>query len=251
MSEARTDRHDPTGGDDYISIQHVERYRFACQRLKPGSRVLDVACGTGYGTAMLRDHGCDVVAGDLDPVEIASVRQSLGYDRIVCLDVRHIPFVDGSFDAVVSFETIEHIVEGRQFLEEIRRVLRPGGVFIGSTPNISYTAHPWYHVKEYEPEEYYSLVRDIFGNIECRGQYFRWRDRLLDIVNRSAAIRYRIFRLPFVLVMSSAKRLAASWQRMPAAAKSAEGESAPVGDYAVTDFIRKRLLRIMVSVSCK
>ena len=41
MSEARTDRHDPTGGDDYISIQHVERYRFACQKLKPGSRVLD------------------------------------------------------------------------------------------------------------------------------------------------------------------------------------------------------------------
>ena len=249
MSGTRTDRHCPSGGDDYISLQHLERYRFARQRLKPGSRVLDVACGTGYGTAMLREHGCDMVAGDLDPVEIASARRGLGLDRFVCLDVRRIPFADNSFDAVVSFETIEHVVEGRQFLDEIHRVLKPGGIFIGSTPNISYTAHPWYHVKEYRPEEYFSLVQEVFGDVERRGQYFRRRDRLLDLVNRSAAIRYRVFRLPFVLAMSCARRIAAQWKYFSASA--ATRDAAPRAEYAVTEFVHARLLRIMVSVSFK
>lgn len=262
MNEMRTDRHDPRNRDDYISIQHVERYRFACRRLTPGSRVLDVACGTGYGTAMLREHGCHVVSGDLDPFEIANARRRIQHDDFVCLDVRNLPFVDGSFDAVVSFETIEHIVEGGQFLNEIRRVLKPGGIFIGSTPNIAYTAHPWYHVKEYKPEEYFSLVLSKFGNIEYFGQYFRRRDRLSDIVSRLAANRHRIIHLPVRIAILAVQRMAALFSGFgtkghhdPYAAdrsqRTPETKEKPAGHYAVVDLTGEFLLRIMVSVSCK
>ena len=70
-------------------------------------------------------------------------------------------FAAYAFDAAVSFETIEHLKDGRSFLEEIYRVLCKGGTLICSTPNIRYTSHPPFHIKEYLPEEFYGLVEQV------------------------------------------------------------------------------------------
>ena len=173
--------HNPVGKTDYLSIQHIERYRFAVSKLRPGMRVLDIASGAGYGTAMLLKHGCEVVGGDCDDGVLADAQRLWNHKDFINVDALDLPFDGASFDAVVSFETIEHVDHGRRFLSEMYRVLRPGGIFICSTPNIRYTAHPPFHIKEYKLEEFFKLVEAQFGATKRYGQYFRVSDRVRDL----------------------------------------------------------------------
>ena len=105
--------------------EHVARYRFARERVR--GRILDVACGTGYGTAMLGAVGLDL---SLEALRYAR-RHPAPY---VAADAAVLPF-GRVFDAVVSFETIEHVADAGRFVSECARVLKPGGVFLVSTPN--------------------------------------------------------------------------------------------------------------------
>lgn len=178
------EHHNPLGKSDYLSIQHRERYTFAISRLTPGQRLLDIACGAGYGTDMLLKYGCSVVGADCDEQAVSGAQAKYPQGSFVRADVLNLPFEDESFDAVVSFETIEHVNDGNRFLSEVHRVLRPSGVFICSTPNIRYTAHPPYHVKEYSPGEFYALVQHRFAQAERYGQYFKSVDRLSDLYRR-------------------------------------------------------------------
>src|ERR1700761_5833276 len=132
-------------------LQHLARYEWALPQV--GARVLDVACGTGYGTRMLAARA--TLAGfDADPGAL-----DLARERNPEADIREgmlpeLPWPDASFDTVVSFETIEHLDQDRRFIAELRRVLRPGGLLILSTPNKDVTSpdgpplNPW-HVREY------------------------------------------------------------------------------------------------------
>ncbi len=177
-----TDHHDPVGRTDYLSREHVERYRFAAAQLQsPPLRILDVASGTGYGTAALASRGHVVSGVDCEPASIELARRRYPETDFVTADGRDLPFPGGTFDAVVSFETVEHVVDGRGFLAELHRVLTPGGRLISSTPNIRYTAHPPCHLKEYEPEEFFALVGERFEDVERHAQYFRLRDRARDL----------------------------------------------------------------------
>ena len=86
------ERHDPIGKTDYLSIQHVERYRFALSRLSPGQRVLDIACGAGYGLAMLSEYGCDPIGADYDRQGLVSARAAWGHDPFIQSDALALPF---------------------------------------------------------------------------------------------------------------------------------------------------------------
>lgn len=177
-----TDHHDPVGRTDYLSREHVERYRFAAEQLRgPPLRVLDVASGTGYGAAALASRGHLVTGVDCEPASIEASTRRYGEPTFLTADGRDLPFPDGTFDAVVSFETVEHVTDGREFLRELARVLAPGGRLICSTPNIRYTAHPPCHLKEYEPEEFFALVSELFEDVARHAQYFRLRDRARDL----------------------------------------------------------------------
>lgn len=174
------DRLSPDGKNDYLSQQHLARYDFVQKNYTFSGRVLDVACGTGYGTMMLKNAGFDIIGVDIDAEQIKENQRVWGEERFNVADVMNLPYEDDSFDAVVSFETIEHVYDGEAFFKEVKRVLKPGGIIICSTPNIKYTAHPEFHLKEYTPDEFYNLASKYFEEVKSFAQYFRYVDRVRD-----------------------------------------------------------------------
>jgi GT2 family glycosyltransferase/SAM-dependent methyltransferase len=162
--------------DDAVYGAHIARYIIA-QRFAAGARVLDVASGAGYGTAMLVSAGATSVVG-VDRSEEA-VRYSLEHyaDPNVSFmvgDAQRLPFGAAVFDVVVSFETLEHLPDPGGFLDEVRRVLRPGGVFVVSTPNVEvYPEGNPFHVHEFQLDEFDAAVRARFPEVTLLGQD-RW-----------------------------------------------------------------------------
>lgn len=104
--------------------------------VEPRGRLLDIGCGHGEFGALLKSHGWTVAGVDLDPLQIAGA-SSRGLEATLC-DLTHgLPHPDGRFDAVYAGELIEHLVDTDAFLVEVARVLRPGGVFVLTTPNLA------------------------------------------------------------------------------------------------------------------
>jgi SAM-dependent methyltransferase len=122
-----------------IAHEHWHRYSFA-RAFVAGRRVLDVACGEGYGSALLGDSAAQVTGVDIDPRTLAHARATYGARANVEFiegSAAQIPLPDASVDVVVSFETIEHLaaLDQPRMLAEFDRVLRPDGVLILSSPN--------------------------------------------------------------------------------------------------------------------
>jgi SAM-dependent methyltransferase len=162
-----------------IAAEHVTRYLFAVKRIA-GLRVLDAACGTGYGSSILARAAASVTGVDNDPTTIAfaSRRWGSASTAFVMADVQRLPFAGGSFDAIVSFETIEHVPDPERFLSECARVLVAGGRLVISTP--SRDVYNWisfpdghgnpFHPSEMTPAEFAAALRRGFRIDEMYGQ---------------------------------------------------------------------------------
>jgi SAM-dependent methyltransferase len=156
--------------------EHAARYVFALPFVD-GQRVLDIACGTGFGIGLLRSRASFVVGVDIDPQAAREAKGECGENGAVLLgNGIGLPFESDTFDVVTSFETIEHLRERVAFLEELRRVLRPNGKLLLSTPNANYSqpvdgvpANP-FHIHEYEPEELRSEIDAHFRVQSFLGQ---------------------------------------------------------------------------------
>ncbi len=166
--------------------EHVHRYREVLSVLKGTERVLDLACGTGYGTAVLAGRAVEVIGGDVDAEAIAMIDPSLKKNpkvRFEVMDGTKLPFSDGTFDVVVSFETIEHTRDFEAMLDEFRRVLSPSGRFFVSTPNRLVQSpdgiiHNPYHTQEFTPDEFKVLLNKRFTSVQLYGQeYIRYKNR--------------------------------------------------------------------------
>jgi 2-polyprenyl-3-methyl-5-hydroxy-6-metoxy-1,4-benzoquinol methylase len=121
---------------------HAARYHWATQFIRPGDRVLDAACGLGYGSAILADATLadSVVGVDLDEDAIRYATDHYARDRRrLNFETRDLSTVSdwsrASFDVIVSFETLEHLTAPAKFLAECQRLLTPGGRLICSVPN--------------------------------------------------------------------------------------------------------------------
>jgi 2-polyprenyl-3-methyl-5-hydroxy-6-metoxy-1,4-benzoquinol methylase len=147
-----------------IGYEHLHRY-CAVSRCARGARVLDAACGEGYGSAVLARVALEVTGVDVAPaaVEHAQARYAAPNLRFVAGSVTALPLADASVDLVVSFETIEHLAAQREMLAEFRRVLTPAGVLVISSPNRPvYSAQEGpenrYHVRELDRAEFAALL---------------------------------------------------------------------------------------------
>ena len=170
-----------------IVALHVKRYTFALPWCENGD-VLDVACGVGYGTVVLADVAHTVVGGDLDEESIAYARQRYTRPNVefVVLDATELPFGDATFDAVCSFETIEHLDLPAAFVGEVARVLRSTGSFLVSTPRSDRTTHspenPFHRV-EFSHGDFETLLRTRFAAVELYGERRR-QTRLHRVAQR-------------------------------------------------------------------
>jgi 2-polyprenyl-3-methyl-5-hydroxy-6-metoxy-1,4-benzoquinol methylase len=176
-----------TLGDYDILIQneHLARYRFA-QPLVAGKKVADLACGTGYGALMLADagarsvHGMDISEEAVNLCIERNDKSNVTYSVANAQDLAGIS--DNEFDMVVSFETIEHLPDVEAYLDEIARILRPGGTYLVSTPDrrivstmYFFQRHPAnpHHVREFTGRELLNLLSTRFEIEACHGQAFR------------------------------------------------------------------------------
>ena len=159
-----------------VEVEHLHRY-FLARELCRGLDVLDVASGEGYGTALLAQVAASAVGVELSPQAARHAAANYRFPNLRYLegDARKIPLGDASVDLVISFETIEHFYEQETFLSEVKRVLRPGGRFVVSSPDrdvyspLGSAANP-YHVKELTRSEFERLLQKSFKNIHMLSQ---------------------------------------------------------------------------------
>ena len=146
--------------------RHRVAYHFAEAQLGTG-QVLDLGCGTGYGSAELAAHEARVIGMDR-VAPAAEARRSAA--RFVRGELRGLPFASTSFDVVVSFQVVEHLLDPSDYLGEIARVLRPSGALLLTTPNLlqSERENP-YHVHEYAAAELEATLLRWFGRVDMLG----------------------------------------------------------------------------------
>ena len=141
--------------------QHVLRYRLAAAWVRPGDRVLDAACGAGYGAWVLARAGARVTAVDRCKETLRAARAEYAHDRIEwqCLDLDGESPVLGKFERIVSLETIEHVQDPRKLLVRFLSSLKPTGILIVSTPVVPTRHIDPYHLHEWSETEFLTLLR--------------------------------------------------------------------------------------------
>lgn len=166
-------------GDYLIYLFHLASYDFTLPHVQ-GKRVLDFGCGTGYGAHRIAASCASVVGVDVsaEAVDFARSRYAapnLEFRQLPPVEQAPLPFADGSFDVVLSFQVIEHVPSPAAYLSEVRRVLSEDGVFIVATPDrtsrLLPRQRPWnrYHVYEWAPRDFDRLVLEHFGRVDSFG----------------------------------------------------------------------------------
>jgi 2-polyprenyl-3-methyl-5-hydroxy-6-metoxy-1,4-benzoquinol methylase len=156
---------------------HLERYEFAAQNLR-GGRILDMACGVGYGTALLKEKlpSASVFGVDISSDAISYAKARYGLNGIEFSVADATKFVAEPFDAIVSLETIEHLPSPHNFVQHcVRALLKPGGIFVGSVPvTPSVDANP-HHMTDFTEKSFRALLKEAglkeFNSLQQKQPY--------------------------------------------------------------------------------
>ncbi len=200
--------------------EHLSRYGFAARGVA-GLRVLDVACGAGFGLQTLRRAGAHAIGMDLD-VEALSAGRASATAPVACADATRLPLADGTLDRVVSFETLEHVHDAEAMVAELGRVLRPDGELILSTPNRAFgppelhTRNP-FHVREFTAPELRDMLARFFEDVVVHGQWPRQAYRYVPfrMVERDLSPRAVVWKLQSRLPFSVRDGIARVLSRRP------------------------------------
>jgi SAM-dependent methyltransferase len=160
--------------ENYWYRRHLAVYEWIAQRVH-GRRVVDLACGEGYGSAVLAATAKSVVGVDANPEAFEHARAK--YPRVT-FERNMIELWQGDVDCVVFLQTIEHIQDPDAMLAHVRELIGPDGVAYVSTPNVLTLApkgaersgNPW-HVREYKPREYRDLCERHVGSVDLLGLF--------------------------------------------------------------------------------
>jgi SAM-dependent methyltransferase len=160
--------------ENYWFQRHLVVYRWIAERVH-GRRVVDLACGEGYGSAELARTAASVVGVDANPEAFEHARAKY---RQVRFERNMVELWEGDVDCAVFLQTIEHVPDPGGVLERIRELIGPDGVAYVSTPNVLTLApkgeersgNPW-HVREYRPHEYRELCERHFGRVDLLGLF--------------------------------------------------------------------------------
>lgn len=167
----------PGEGGPEIYYEHAHRYLLA-RNLLAGAVVVDLASGEGYGAGWIAEVAESVIGVDVDPASVAHSKARYGrcgnLDFAVG-DIQSLPFASDSVDGVTCFEAIEHVENPRAVVEEVVRILRPGGLLLVSTPNKAVYADQRDYSNEFHVHEFYLpdlelLLSEYFFEQELVGQ---------------------------------------------------------------------------------
>jgi SAM-dependent methyltransferase len=162
--------------ENYWYRRHLVVYEWIARRVA-GQRVLEMACGEGYGADLLAGVAQSVHAVDANPeayehARLRYVRDNLTFERGLVEELGE----PGAYDAVTFLQTIEHVFDPVAVLEHFKTLLAPGGAVYITTPNLLTLAppgaekseNPW-HIKEYRSGEFRELLAGVFGSVELYG----------------------------------------------------------------------------------
>lgn len=156
----------------FIYGEHIVRYG-AAKKIVKNKVVLDIACGSGYGSNLLSNEAKKVYGVDVSSEAVKYAKSKFSNDNIEFLvgDAESIPLPDNFVDIVITFETIEHVKNYRKFMAEMKRVLKDDGLAIISTPNdTEFSEGNHFHLHEFEHEELVKLISEYFKN---QKEYFQ------------------------------------------------------------------------------
>jgi ubiquinone/menaquinone biosynthesis C-methylase UbiE len=188
-------------------------YEFAAQYVKD-KVTADIGCADGYGTQYLAGFTQQTTGVDYSAVTVQLANEKHGHLQnlnFVSCSVPPLPFENDSLDVVTAFQFIEHIENRKGFMEEVKRVLKPGGIFLCTTPNIkkSIARNP-FHVHEYTFKEMETEAGSVFGNIELKG--LQGNDRVNKYYHENAQWARKMLKLD---PLGLHKLLPASWLVVP------------------------------------
>jgi ubiquinone/menaquinone biosynthesis C-methylase UbiE len=191
--------------EDYvIQLMHIATYKFT-EQFSHGKHVLDFGCGSGYGAARISEVADCVYAVDVSEAAIshAKGRYQRKNLKFICVNPdNRLPFPDQSFDTVLSFQVLEHILKVDHYLTEIQRVLIPGGLLVLVTPDrktrLLPFQQPWnrWHVQEFSESGLYSLLSNYFQEVYI--QHMSGHKDIVDVeIRRCTKLKFAM--LPFTL----------------------------------------------------
>jgi len=187
----RSSHLDPS--ENVMYQRHLIAYKEAAKIIS--GTVLEVGSGEGYGIMELAPISEKYIAVDKYDTYIADELKVENDITFIKTEVPPLKGIDDeSVDFVVTFQVIEHIQNDELFLKEIKRVLKPGGKLIMTTPNIkmSLTRNPW-HIREYNPDQMSNIVKSAFKNYELKGIF--GNEKVMDYYQKNKASVAKIARL--------------------------------------------------------
>jgi len=177
-----------------IWYEHWHRYVFAREFVRD-KRVLDVACGEGYGSALLAGAAHAVTGIDLSQQAVEHARRRYETQqnlRFECANACDLPLSEASQEVIVSFETLEHLAEQEVLIANFDRVLTSDGMLIISSPD-KYTYSDKsgfrneFHLRELYREEFLALLRPYFSHVYLFGQKLLFQSAIWSLENHVPA----------------------------------------------------------------
>ena len=177
----RSSKFDPS--ENVVFQRHLVAYKEAAKIVR--GTVLEIGSGEGYGINELSPFSERFIAIDKYNPSLKEDFKNEENITFIQTEVPPIKDIDNdSIDFVVTFQVIEHIENDELFLTEIKRVLKPGGKLIMTTPNLlmSLTRSPW-HIREYTPDQMRDLVNSVFSDVEFKGVF--GNEKIMQYYNKN------------------------------------------------------------------